>query len=236
MIQNTMTKRIILLLILALSCWKSQAQMVEKNGTYYDDAIPVVLDVGKSIFTDVRNTREFPPYYNNFWYKPEGSDTYKCTQGRAIFYRMETSAPGDILIHNWNSRMGFSTIFVYRLLSEIEPDSDVNIEFVEAFEEEDFSSPDFNPERFGIPENVSRNLAYLYLKSLPAGTYFIITAGYKFSNASSPNGELGTTIIAGLSLGIPGEPEVKPEEPNDSPVQYLYDQSGNRIKTIKKQQ
>ena len=72
------------------------------------------------------------------------------------------------------------------------------------------------------------------MKNLPAGTYFIITAGYKYMNGSVPNGELGITIIADLSPGIPDEPEILPEEPDNSPVCYQYDQSGNRIKTNKK--
>ena len=42
------------------------------------------------------------------------------------------------------------------------------------------------------------------------------------------------TIIADLSPGIPDEPEILPEEPDNSPVWYQYDQSGNRIKTNKK--
>ena len=94
--------------------------------------------------------------------------------------------------------------------------------------------PDFDPEKLGIPEGASHGLAYIHLKNLPAGTYFIITAGYKYMNGSVPNGELGITIIADLSPGIPDEPEILPEEPDNSPVWYQYDQSGNRIKTNKK--
>lgn len=230
-----MTKRIILLLMLVLFGWESRAQTTEKDGTYYYDAILVTFDIGKTVFTDVRNTEKVPPWYNSFVYQPKGSSTYRRTQGRAVFYRMEIPVSGDVVVHNWNSCIGFSTLFVYRLLSEIEPDSDINIELVETFEERDFMSPDFIPEELGIPDGVSPGLAYLHLKNLPAGTYFIITAGYKYSNASVPDGILRTTIIADLSPGIPGEPEVKPEEPNDNPIQYQYDQSGNRIKTIKQQ-
>ena len=53
-------------------------------------------------------------------------------------------------------------------------------------------------------------------------------------NGSVPHGELGITIIDDLSPGIPDEPEILPEEPDNSPVCYQYDQSGNRIKTNKK--
>lgn len=231
-----MTKRLILLLMLVLFGWECRAQTTEKNGTYYYDAIPVTFGIGKMTFTDVRDTQKVPPWYGNFIYMPKGSSHYQKTEGRAVFYRMEIPVSGDVIVHNWNSRMGFSSLFVYRLLSELQPDSDVDIEEVAIFEEGDFMSPDFDPEELGIPEGVSPGLAYLHLKNLSAGTYFIITAGYKYSNGSVPNGELRTTIIADLSPGIPGEPEMKPEGPNDSPVQYQYDQSGNRIKTIKKQQ
>lgn len=229
-----MTKRIIFILLAVFWGLGLQAQTVEKDGTYYYDAIPVTFDIGKMIFTDVRDTRKVPAWYNSFIYMPKGSSHYQKTQGNAVFYRMEIPASGNVIVHNWNSRMGFSSLFVYRLLSELQPDSDVNIEEVEIFEEGDFMSPDFDPEKLGIPEGASHGLAYIHLKNLPAGTYFIITAGYKYMNGSVPNGELGITIIADLSPGIPDEPEILPEEPDNSPVCYQYDQSGNRIKTNKK--
>ena len=79
----------------------------------------------------------------------------------------------------------------------------------------------------------SHGAAYLHIPNLPAGTYFLIAAGYKGSNGSVRNGKIKTTIIADLSSGIPEEPDMKPEEINTCPIQYQYDQSGNRIKTIK---
>jgi len=231
-----MTKRIIFILLAVYWGLGLQAQTVEKDGTYYYDAIPVTFDTEKMTFTDVRDTRKVPPWYNSFIYIPRGSSHYQKTQGNSVFYRMEIPTSGDVIVHNWNSRMGFSSLFVYRLLSELQPDSNVNIEEVATFEEGDFLSPDFDPEELGIPEGVSPGLAYLHLKNLSAGTYFIITAGYKYSNASVPNGELRMNIIADLSPGIPDEPEILPEKPDNSPVWYQYDQSGNRTKTIKKQQ
>ena len=41
-----------------------------------------------------------------------------------------------------------------------------------------------------------------------------------------------TTVIADLVPSIPDEPNLKPESPNYSPIQYQYDNSGNRVKTI----
>lgn len=231
-----MTKRIILLLLAAFFGLGLQAQTEEKDGTCYSDAIPVTFGMGKTTFTDVRNTQILPPWYSTFTYQPIGSDTYQMTQGRAVFYRMEIPVSGDIIIHNWNSRLGFSTLFVYRILSEIQPGSGIEKETVAMFEERDCFSPDFDPDKLGIPEHASRGLAYLRLKNLSAGSYYIVTAGYKYYNGSVPNGELGITIIADLSPGIPPEPEIKPAKPDASPVQYHYDRSGNRIKTIKKEE
>lgn len=229
-----MTKRMILLLLAALFGLGLQAQTEEKDGTYYYDAIPVTLGIGKTTFTDMRDTRQSPPWYNNFIYQPRGSDHYKRTQGHAVFYRMEMPVSGDVIIHNWNSWLGYTTLFVYRLLSEIQPGSDMDIEDVATFEENDFLSPDFNIKELGIPD-AFWGLAYLHLKNLPAGTYYIVTAGYKYSNASVPDGKLRINIIADLPPNIPPEPEIKPAKPDTSLVQYHYDLSGNRIKTIKKQ-
>ena len=51
-----MTKRIIFILLAVFWGLGLQAQTVEKDGTYYYDAIPVTFDIGKMIFTDVRDT------------------------------------------------------------------------------------------------------------------------------------------------------------------------------------
>ena len=153
-----MTKRIIFILLAVFWGLGLQAQTVEKDGTYYYDAIPVTFDIGKMIFTDVRDTRKVPPWYNSFIYMPKGSSHYQKTQGNAVFYRMEIPASGNVIVHNWNSRMGFSSLFVYRLLSELQPDSDVNIEEVEIFEEGDFMSPDFDPEK--PYEAMARRMVY----------------------------------------------------------------------------
>lgn len=237
-----MTKRIILLLLMAFFGWGVQAQTAEEHGTSYWDAIPVTFSSGKATFADIHDTSTGPPWYYSCRYvSSREDDTYRYTQGRAIYYRMEMSAAGDVVIHNWNSsRMGFSTIFLLRPAKQGEmedwSEGDFYFKRVAMFEEGDFMSPDFDPIELGMPEGSSMGLAYLHIRNLPAGTYYIVTAGYKYMNGSTPNGQLGTTIIADLSSGIPDEPDIKPIEPNDSPVQYQYDQSGNRIKTIKKQQ
>lgn len=230
-----MTKRILFILLAVFFGMRLQAQTDEKDGTTYVAAVPVVPGIGETKFTDVRDTENGPPWYYNYLYKTEGSDAYQRTQGRAVYYRLEMPMTGDVIIHNWNSLLGYSTIFVERLISEDHPESGIITEDVARFNEGDFLSPDFHPEDLGLPEYVSPGLAYLHLRNLPAGTYLIITAGYKYTNASQPNGKLRTNIIADLSPGIPDEPELMPEQPNNCPVQYRYDASGNRIKSLKKQ-
>lgn len=236
-----MTKRIILLLMMLLFGWGVKAQTPNGSGTSYWDPIPVTFSSGKATFADVHDTSTGPPWYYACRYVPRGDDTYRYTQGGAIYYRMETSAAGDVIIHNWNSyRMGFSTIFLLRSAKSGETEDwsegDLCFKWVAMFEEMDFMSPDFDPVELGMPEGSSLGLAYLHVRNLPAGIYYIVVAGFKYMNGSVPNGKLGTTIIADLSPGIPDEPEILPEEPVNSLVQYQYDQSGNRTKTIRKQQ
>lgn len=237
-----MIKRIILLLLATLFGVGLQAQTIEteKKGTSYEDAIPIAFPQGKEAFTDIRNTSEYPPpYYYPARYISRESDTYTYTQGKAIYYRLDTSTSGDVIIHNWNSiHMGFSTLFLLRPTKPNETEDwsegDLSFKKVATFEPGDFMSPDFDPVELGMPEGSSFGLAYLRVRNLPAGTYYIVVAGYKYSNGSTPNGQLGTTLITDLSHEIPEEGGIKPEEPNNNPVQYQYDLSGNRIKTISK--
>ncbi len=227
-----MTKRLLFLCMLLLLGWESKAQEDEKRGSYYYDAIPIVLNSTLTEFTDVRNTEM--AWYSSFIYQPDGSTEYKRTGGNAVFYRMENPVNRDVIVHNWNSRLGFSTIFVYRILSEPVQGSRVDIETVAVFEVMDFLKPGFNPEELGIPPTASPGLAYLHLKNLPPGSYFIVTAGYRYMNGSRPNGELGITVWAESPHGIPEEPAVKPERPNTCRIQFNYDLSGNRNKTIQR--
>lgn len=79
-----------------------------------------------------------------YLYKTEGSDAYQRTQGRAVYYRLEMPMAGDVIIHNWNSLLGYSTIFVERLISESHPESGIITDDVARFNEGDFLSPDFH--------------------------------------------------------------------------------------------
>lgn len=237
-----MIKRIIFLLLATLFGAGLQAQTTEteKEGTSYEDAIPITFSSGKATFTDLRNTSERPPHYYPAFYMRREDGTYSYTNGDAIFYRMDTSTQGDVIIHNWNSIwMGYSTLFLLRPTQPNETedwsDGPMSIKRVATFEELDFMAPDFDPVELGMPEGSSFGLAYLRVRNLPAGTYYLVVAGYKYTNGSSRNGQLGTTIIADLAHEIPGEGDIKPEEPNNNPVQYQYDLSGNRTKTLLKQ-
>ena len=236
-----MTKRILFLLVAALFALALPAQTEEYTGRFYDEAIPVAFSSGKTIFTDLRNTAERPSSYYYYYYRyiPLGSTTYKYTGGKALYYKMELSTSGNVVIHNWNSTgVGYTSLFLLRPTKPGEEEDwsegDLSLKWVASFEELDFLNPDFNMEELGIPPNYW-GYAYLNVRNLPAGTYYVVTAGYKYSNASVPDGELGITIIADLASDIPSEPVLKPEEDNNSPVQYHYDLSGNRTKTTIKQ-
>lgn len=54
-------KRVQLIVLTLFYGLTMQAQTIEKYGTFFDDAIPVVLSGNRSIFTDKRNTGEKPP-------------------------------------------------------------------------------------------------------------------------------------------------------------------------------
>ena len=82
------------------------------------------------------------------------------------------------------------------------------------------------------------DIAYViksYAPRLPAGIYYIIAGGWKGGNMGVADGNIRTTLIANFSNAVPPEAPLLPESVNLSPVQYKYDLSGNRIKTIKKQ-
>ena len=67
--QHTILIRIQLIVLTLLYGMTVQAQTIEKYGTFFNDAIPVVLSGNRSIFTDKRNTDEKPSvkrYYYNF--------------------------------------------------------------------------------------------------------------------------------------------------------------------------
>lgn len=227
-----MKKRIILFIVMAsLICSGVFAQNPPKHGLGFIDAIPITLSVGKSSFSDTRNTSEAA--YGQYRYLSPRTGTYEVTEGCAVYYRLQTTANGDIKIHNWGSETAFTTLF---LVAPIHPNEEPEWGYnsdamytVAMFERGD--TYDFD--EVGIPEHVSHGTAYLHVSNLPAGTYFIIAAGYKGSNGSVRNGNIQTNVIADLHYGIPEEPEMKPQKPNNCPMQYQYDLSGNRRKTIK---
>ena len=227
-----MKKRIIFFIVMASLIYSGLfAQSPPKNGIGFLDAIPVTFSAGQSSFTDTRNTSE--PAYGQYRYFSPRTGSYEITDGCAVYYRLQTTASGDIRIHNWDSETAFTTLFLVAPLhpgdeSEWGYNSDA-MYTVAMFDRGD--TYDFD--EAGIPEYASHGAAYLHIPNLPAGTCFLIAAGYKGSNGSVRNGKIKTTIIADLSSGIPEEPDMKPEEINTCPIQYQYDQSGNRIKTIK---
>ena len=243
--QHTILIRIQLIVLTLLYGMTVQAQTIEKYGTFFNDAIPVVLSGNRSIFTDKRNTDEKPSvkhYYYNFRYIPLQGNEYSYTQGKAVYYQLDLPLPGNLIIHNWKTDYsagpGYTTLHVLRKTQKGETEDwsegELSFKWVATFEEHDFMDPGFDPISLGMPERASSGQAYLSIPNLSTGTYYIVTAGYKYSNSSIPNGIIQTTVIADLVPSIPDEPELKPEKPNYSPMQYQYDESGNRVKTIQK--
>lgn len=222
-------KRVQLIVLTLFYGLTMQAQTIEKYGTFFNDAIPVVLSGNKSIFTDERNTDEKPPgthYYYNFRYIPPQGNEYRYTQGKAVYYQLDLSSPGNLIIHNWKTDYsagpGFTTLYVLKKAQEGEAgdwsEGERSFKWVATFEEHDFLNPDFDPISLGMPEGASLGQAYLSIPNLSTGTYYIVTAGYKYSNGSILNGIIQTTVVADLVPSIPDEPDLKPESPNYSPI------------------
>lgn len=210
------------------------AQDSAKNGSWIGDAIPVVFAPGQYTFTDTRNTTEYR-LYDGYGYRSPETGEVVWTEGGAVYYRLQTETMGDIIINNWDSDTAFTTLFLVTPIDQSkEPIDDLTCNLVRdvaMIYPGDFRDMELPSE---LPEIASPGHAYLHVSDLPAGVYYIISAGYKWYNASRPDGNVRTNITLKLQKQIPGEPDVKPIEPNNSPIQYQYDQSGNRIKTIKK--
>ena len=244
-LHNTILKRIQLIVLALLYGLAARAQTTEKYGTFFDDAIPITLSGNKSTFTDRRNTDKKPSgshFYYIFRYIPSQGSEYRYTQGKAVYYQLDLPLPGNLIIHNWKTDYsagpGYTTLHVLRKTQKGETEDwsegELSFKWVATFEEHDFMDPGFDPISLGMPEGASSGQAYLSIPNLSTGTYYIVTAGYKYSNGSIPNGTIQTTVIADLVPSIPDEPELKPERPNYSPIHYQYDASGNRVKTIQK--
>ncbi|QIU93568.1 hypothetical protein [Bacteroides faecium] len=211
------------------------AQDPEKTGAWVGDAIPVTFTAGQSTFTDTRNTTDYR-LYDSYGYRSPFTGEVEWTEGGAVFYRLQTETNGDIIINNWGSDVAFSSLFLVTPIDPLkEPIDGLTCDLVRnvaMIYPWDYISVD-PPSDF--PGWISRGQAYLHVSDLPAGIYYIISAGYKGSNASKPDGNVRTNITLKLQRRIPDEPSVQPEEPNNSSVQYRYDLSGNRVKNIKKQ-
>lgn len=105
-----MKKRIIFFIVMASLIYSGLfAQSPPKNGIGFLDAIPVTLSAGQSSFTDTRNTSE--PAYGQYRYFSPRTGSYEITDGCAAYYRLQTTASGDIRIHNWDSETAFTTLF-----------------------------------------------------------------------------------------------------------------------------
>ena len=104
--QHTILIRIQLIVLTLLYGMTVQAQTIEKYGTFFNDAIPVVLSGNRSIFTDKRNTDEklsWTHYYYKFRYIPLQGNEYSYTQGKAVYYQLDLPLPGNLIIHNWKT-------------------------------------------------------------------------------------------------------------------------------------
>ena len=142
-------KRVQLIVLTLFYGLTMQAQTIEKYGTFFDDAIPVVLSGNRSIFTDKRNTGEKPPgayYYYNFRYIPPQGNEYRYTQGKAVYYQLDLSSPGNLIIHNWKTDYsagpGYTTLYVLKKAQEGEAgdwsEGELSFKWVATFEEHDF--------------------------------------------------------------------------------------------------
>lgn len=222
------------ILMAFILCSGMHAQEQEKDGSSLPNATPITFSSGQVSFTDVRNTEEGPPWYYIYEYCSPSSGQYRWTEGRVVFYRFETKTKGDFIIHNWGSGLGGTNLFLATPLDPStppEPDEyNYPVNMVAMSEAGSYHILD----ELNAPEYALETQGYIHIHDLPAGIYYIITGGYKASNASSRNGIIRTTITGSLAGETPEDPGLQPEHPNNNPVQYQYDLSGNRIKTIKK--
>ena len=205
-----------------------------KDGSSYYNAIPIMIQNNRFSFFDTKNTAvatgAYTPYYQEF---PDGS--YRWTEGKVVYYRFETTREGDFIIHNWGSGLKCTNLFLVTLINpSIIPEPmafSYPVFTLASFEKGDFYLPDDQE----LSEDFSGMQGYIYVPSLPAGIYYIIAGGWKGGNMGMADGNIRTTLIASFSNAVPPEAPLLPESVNLSPVQYKYDLSGNRIKTIKKQ-
>lgn len=220
------------ILMAFILCSGMRAQEPVKDGSSFLNAIPVTISSGQVSFTDMQNTEE-GIYYTYPYYSPT-FEQYMWTEGRVVFYRLETKTKGEFIIHNWGSDLGCTTLFLVTPLDPtLEPELDSAAYPVDMIGISDKYAY-HNLEELNAPDYALPNMGYIHVKDLPAGVYYIITGAYKCGNVDVRNGNIRTTITGSLAGETPEDPGLQPEHPNNSSVQYQYDLSGNRIKTIKK--
>lgn len=230
-----MKKRIIFFIMAAfLLCFGIYAQEVPKYGTSFMDAISVTPSLGYSVFTDIRDTeRNSSPFYSTYVYRLPTTGQYQWTEGRVVFYRLQTTTKGEVTIHNWGSNLGYTTLFLVRPIDlDVVPGVEYNCDSVSNVAMS-YEWSFYDLDKLGAPDNALSGQGYVHVSDLPAGIYYIIVGGYQGGNAPIYNGKICTTIQATMPYSLPDEPENKPEETNNSPIQYRYNASGNRIQTIK---
>lgn len=230
-----MKKRNLFFILTAfILCSGMRAQELVKDGTSFLKAIPVTYSSGQVSFTDMRNTLEGPPWYYKYTYYSPSAGQDKRTDGNVIYYRLVTKTTGDFIIHHWDSELGGTSLLLVtpRDLS-MQPDPNgynYPVYMVDCSEAGTYCNLDgLNAPPYAMPTQ-----GYIHVPDLPAGVYYIISSGYKATNSSPRDGNICTTIIGSMSSETPEDPGLQPEHPNNSTVQYQYDLSGNRTKTIKK--
>lgn len=227
-----MRQKIILMLLFMCTSY-SGIYAREKDGSSYYNAIPIEIRDHRFSFSDMRNTATvsgaYAPYYQQL-----SDDSYEWTDGKVVYYRFETTRTGDFIIHNWGSDLNCTNLF---LVSPVDPSirpEPMSFSYpvftVEAFESGDF----YDPVDLYAPEYARGMQGYIHAQDLPAGVYYIIAGGYKGGNMGVRDGNIRTTLVASLNYEMPPEPPLLPDYANVSTIQYQYDLSGNRIKTILK--
>lgn len=214
MIVNMETKKRFLLYLI-LTVFFGSISQAQSPGSSFKEAIPVEFSSENTVFTDTKDTRDYD--YYNYQYRLEENGKFTYTDGSVVFYRLQITEEESITIHNWGSpTLGFSTIFLVEPKDPtVIPDYEYNCDFVTDVALSKMGDR-YDLEKLNAPTDACEGQGYIHLERLPAGTYYIITGGYKGSNGSMNNGLLRTTVILGSNSTDPEKPD--PEEPDpDNP-------------------
>ena len=76
---------------------------------------------------------------------PQGNE-YRYTQGKAVYYQLDLSSPGNLIIHNWKTDYsagpGYTTLYVLKKAQEGEAgdwsEGELSFKWVATFEEHEF--------------------------------------------------------------------------------------------------